>query len=137
MFLGEYRHSLDEKGRVTLPAAFREQLREGAVMTRDLDGCIAVRTPADFEVRSAEMREQERTRGFEGREQARSFFSGADMKDIDRQGRMAIPQHLRAFADLERDVVIVGVFDRIEIWDLRRWLANEAARNALLASESN
>ena len=125
MFLGEYQHSLDVKGRVILPARFREQLADGAVLTSEVDGCLAVWTPAEFQVRAAEMNELRR-RGAAGRDVARVFFAGAVDATPDRQGRVAIPQHLREFAGLERDVIINGSFDHLEVWSAERWSDKKA-----------
>ena len=125
MFLGEYQHSLDVKGRIILPARFRESLAGGAVLTSEVDGCLAVWTPAEFEVRAAEMNEFRR-RGRDGRDVARVFFAGAVDTVPDKQGRVPIPQHLREFAGLQRDVVINGSFDHLEVWSAERWAAKKA-----------
>jgi MraZ protein len=120
MFLGEYQHSLDAKGRVILPARFREQLEGGAFVTKLLDGCLAVWTPEEFRKVAEDMQEKAR-RGQAERNVVRSFAAGAAEVVPDRQGRIAIPATLRSFAGLERDVVVAGVFTRIEIWDSERW----------------
>ena len=125
-FLGEYAHALDEKGRVILPARFRERLAEGAFVTREVDGCLAVRTPEEFTVRAAEMGEKWRGDPDE-RNVARVFFAGAHEAAPDRQGRLAIPQHLREYAGLERDVALIGAFHHIEIWDAERWKEKKQA----------
>jgi MraZ protein len=116
MFLGEYQHSLDAKGRVILPARFREQLEGGAVMARALDGCLAVYPVSEFDRVAAKLREA-RERGARERQAARSFFTGAVEITPDKQGRVAIPGHLRTFAQLEREVIVAGNFDHIEIWN--------------------
>ena len=120
MFLGEYQHSLDAKGRVILPARYRDQLAEGAFVTKGRGGCLSVYTPEEFEQVARQMREQSK-RGNQELNAARSFFSGAQEIRLDRQGRVALPQNLREFAGLTRDVVVVGVFSRVEIWDRDRW----------------
>jgi len=120
MFLGEHQHSLDAKGRVILPARFRDQLVGGAVMARALDGCLAV-FPSDEFARVAERLRQARARGPVERQAARSFFSGAVEITPDRQGRVAVPQHLRDYAALTRDVTVAGNYDHIEIWDTQRY----------------
>ncbi len=135
MFLGEYQHSLDAKGRVILPSRFREPLADGAVLTSEIDGCLAVWTPEEFEMRAAEMNEMRR-RGPGGRDVARVFFAGAVDAAPDKQGRVAIPQHLRDFAGLERDVIVAGVFSRIEIWDADTWRQKNAEGEQALAGES-
>ncbi len=120
MFLGEYQHSLDAKGRVILPARFREELAGGGFLTSEIDGCLAIWTPDEFEVKAGEMKD--RARGsVADRNVARAFFSGAVPADPDRQGRVAIPPHLRDFANLTRDVVLNGMYDHIEIWDAETW----------------
>ena len=126
MFLGQYQHSLDEKGRVILPAKFRGQLEGGAYMARGLDGCVCVYPTDEWERVSNNMRELA-TRGTQERQAARSFFAGAAEVTPDRQGRVPVPVHLRDFAglSLERDVVVAGVLSRIEIWDAQKWAARE------------
>ncbi len=126
MFLGQYQHSLDEKGRVILPAKFRNQLEGGAFMAKGLDGCVVVYPTDEWERVSNNMRELA-TRGTQERQAARSFFAGAAEVAPDRQGRVPVPVHLRDFAglSLERDVVVAGVLSRIEIWDAQKWVARE------------
>lgn len=131
MFLGEHNHSLDPKGRVILPARFREQLSESYV-TSEIDGCLGLWPPEDFERRAQEMRERARG-GPDDRNVARFFFAGAQDASPDRQGRVALPQHLRDFAHLEREVVVNGAFDHVEIWDARRWREKKELGERLLA----
>ena len=116
MFLGEHQHSLDAKGRVILPARFRDQLEGGAVMAKSLDGCLAVYPVEEFHRVAANLREA-RVRGATERQAARSYFSGAVEITPDKQGRVAVPAHLRTFANLEREVIVAGNFDHIEIWN--------------------
>ena len=116
MFLGEHQHSLDAKGRVILPARFRDQLEGGAVMAKALDGCLAVYPVDEFHRVAANLREA-RARGATERQAARTYFAGAVEIAPDKQGRVAVPQHLRTFANLERDVIVAGNFDHIEIWN--------------------
>jgi len=116
MFLGEFQHSLDAKGRVILPVRFREQLEGGAVMARALDGCLAVYPVPEFDRVARKLREA-RERGSRERQAARTFFAGAVEITPDKQGRVAIPAHLRTFAKLEREVIVAGNFDHIEIWN--------------------
>jgi MraZ protein len=117
-FLGEYTHALDTKGRFILPARFREQLGEQAYVTSEEDGCLALWRPEEFDVKATEIKERAR-RG--ERDVERAFFAGAMEASPDRQGRVAIPTGLRDFAHLERDVVVVGLYDHIEIWDAGAW----------------
>jgi transcriptional regulator MraZ len=126
VFLGQYQHSLDEKGRVILPAKFRGQLEGGAYMARGRDGCVCVYPTDEWERVSKAMQELA-TRGTQERQAARSFFAGAAEVAPDRQGRVPVPVHLRDFAglSLEREVVVAGVLSRIEIWDAQKWAARE------------
>jgi MraZ protein len=126
VFLGQYQHSLDEKGRVILPAKFRGQLEGGAYMARGLDGCVCVYPTDEWERVSNNMRELS-VRGPQERQAARSFFAGAAEVTPDRQGRVPVPTHLRDFGglSLDRDVVVAGVLSRIEIWDAARWAQRE------------
>jgi MraZ protein len=116
MFLGEHQHSLDAKGRVILPARYRDQLEGGAVMTKALDGCLAVYPVAEFRQRARHLQEA-RSRGPVERQAARTFFAGAVEVTPDKQGRVPIPQSLREYAELDRDVIVAGVFDHLELWD--------------------
>lgn len=120
MFLGEYQHSLDAKGRVILPAKYRDQLSSGAYVTKGRGGCLFVYTDQEFEDVAERVRETSK-RGDRELQAARTFFAGAAPATPDKQGRVAIPQHLREFAGLDKDVVVAGVFSRIEIWDSQRW----------------
>lgn len=122
MFVGQYRHSLDAKGRVILPAKFRPQLEAGAYMARGLDGCVCVYPADEWERVATNMRELS-IRGGAQRQAARTFFAGASEVDPDRQGRVQVPAHLRDFAGLapDREVVVAGASSRVEIWDAERW----------------
>lgn len=125
MFVGEFQHSLDAKGRVILPARFRDQLEGGGYMARALDECLAVYPLAEFDRVARKLREA-RERGPRERQAARAFFTGAVEITPDKQGRVAVPQHLREYAHLDRDVYIVGYDDHIEIWDAEKFRAHEA-----------
>jgi MraZ protein len=120
MFLGEYQHSLDAKGRVILPAKYRDQLSGGAYVTKGRGGCLSVYTEQEFQEVADRAREASK-RGGRELDAARSFFAGTAEVSPDKQGRIAIPQQLREYAGLDKDVVVAGVFSRIEIWDGRRW----------------
>lgn len=133
MFFGEFQHSLDAKGRVILPAKFRDQLADGAFITSEIDGCLAVWGPEEFDVRAGEMRERARG-GASDRQVARAFFAGTVEAPPDKQGRVAIPSHLREFAGLTEKVVITGQYDRIEIWDAARWQQERASGDRGLAA---
>ncbi|MEA3019320.1 MAG: transcriptional regulator MraZ [Actinomycetota bacterium] len=120
MFLGQFEHALDQKGRVILPVKFREQLESGAYLAASLDGCVAVYQAEEFERVMSDMTEMAK-RGQRERQAARAFAAKASPAAIDKQGRMLVPGHLRTFASLERDVVITGNVNRVEIWDAGRW----------------
>lgn len=131
MFLGEFQHSLDLKGRVILPAEFRPSLAEGAVVCAFPGGCLAVYTDEEFEKVSAEILEKLRT-GEHDLDAARAFFADAREVTPDRQGRVAIPQSLRDYAVLEKDVTVTGALTRIEIWDTGRWRDRKLAGRSSL-----
>lgn len=135
MFLGEHQHSLDAKGRVILPAKFRDQL-EGAVITSETDGCLGLWPPEDFQRRAEEIRERARG-GLVDRNVARFFFANAQEASPDRQGRVTLPPHLREFAHLEREVVVNGAFDHVEIWDAAIWRRNKQSGEQALAGASS
>jgi MraZ protein len=131
MFLGEHSHSLDAKGRVILPVRFRDQLQL-VYITSETDGGLGLWPPTDFERRAQQMRERSQG-GAEDRNVARFFFAYAQEATPDRQGRIAIPPHLREFASLERDVVVNGAFDHVEIWDAALWQEKKRSGERALA----
>jgi MraZ protein len=121
MLLGEYEHTVDDKNRLTLPARFREALAGGVVVTRGMDGCLYAYPRDDWLERF-----QSRVGGLdplsrEGRKLQRHFFSGAAEAELDKQGRIMIPAPLLRYAGLQRDVVVAGVHDHLEIWDRETW----------------
>ena len=135
MFLGEFLHSLDPKGRLILPARFRELLTQ-AFVTSQMDGCLALWTPAEFQARAEEMKDLAKGTAAE-RNMSRVFFAGAQEASPDRQGRIAIPANLRQYAGLseERQVVVTGAWDHLEIWDVETWERTKGAgESALLGS---
>lgn len=125
MFMGEYQHTIDAKGRLIIPARFREALGERFVATRGLDNCLFVFPMAEWQSLEARLRELPFTRA-DARAFVRFFFSGAAELEVDAQGRVLIPENLRAYARLERDVVIIGVSSRVEIWSRSEWEAYQA-----------
>jgi len=133
MFLGEHQHNLDAKGRITLPARFREALGSDAVLSRGKDGCLSLHRREEWEVIAAGQRELMK-RGAQERTMARSFFAGATPVAPDAQGRIAIPSSLRTYAHLDKEVVVSGVYDYIEIWDAERFREVEGAGAAALSS---
>ena len=120
MFLGEYQHALDDKGRVVLPRKFRDDLEKGCVITKGQENCIYVFTPERWEEEVAKVSKLPRT-DRRARKYSRSFFAGASDQKPDRQGRIAIPENLRAYASLEKEVAVVGVADYVEIWSKSAW----------------
>ncbi len=136
MFLGEYQHSLDLKGRLILPAKFRDQLSDGAFVTKGRDGCLFVYTQEEFQQVAESVRERAKE-GEAQRQAARSFFAGASDVTPDRQGRIAIPSPLREFAKLDKDVTVAGVYSRIELWDSTQWRQRErSGATALVESDA-
>lgn len=120
MFIGEYSHSLDEKGRLAVPKKFRALLSKGAVVTRGLDNCLFLYTQAEWKKLADKLAglpfAQSNTRAF-----ARLMLAGAMDVDIDKQGRVILPEYLRAFAWLKKEVIIAGLYNRLEIWDTGQW----------------
>jgi MraZ protein len=120
VFTGEYRHTVDEKGRLAIPARFRAQLEDGAVLSRWIDGCLAIHTRAGFEALSSKIEAVPLTDPA-GRLLQRQIFGGALEADLDRQGRVLLPAFLRAEVGIGTDTLIVGVQDHGEIWAPDRW----------------
>jgi MraZ protein len=121
MFLGEYTHTLDDKGRLTLPAKFRDQLAQGIVVTRGLDGCLFVFTYEDWKKLTALLSERLPFTQKSARGLSRFLFAGAADIIPDRQGRILIPPFLREYAGLDSEVVITGANTRLELWDPEHW----------------
>lgn len=120
MFMGEYNHTLDAKGRLIIPAPFRENLGEQFVATRGLDRCIFVYPRPEWYILEERLKSLPLTRK-EARIFARFFFSGATECDFDKQGRIFLPANLRKYAELNKDTVIIGVSNRVEIWSSSYW----------------
>lgn len=120
MFIGEYRHNIDEKGRLALPAKFRGKLASGVVVTKGLENSLVIYTTEEWEKIAPKLSElpynQANARAF-----SRLILSGACDCDLDRQGRVNIPANLREYAKLKTNTVIVGVYSRIEVWDVKEW----------------
>ena len=132
-FMGTYRPKLDEKGRLFLPAKFRAALAEGVVVTQGQENCLYVWPPAVFDREiGAGMDRPLSSRA--GRSLARMFFAGARGLTPDKQGRIGVPAPLREYAGLEKDVVVIGVRDRLEIWDPARWEEYQAAESERFAA---
>ena len=120
MFMGEYNHTIDPKGRLIIPAKFREALGDEFVVTKGLDGCLFVYANTEWNNFEEKLRTLPLTNK-NARQFTRFFLAGAAACEVDKQGRILIPQVLREFAKLEKDVVLVGVASRIEIWSKDRW----------------
>ena len=124
MFYGEFEHSLDKKNRVIIPSKFREALKDSFIekfyVTRGLDGCLFLFTEEEWKKQEQRFKSLSFTQS-EARKFNRLFFSGAVDVVCDNQGRVLIPQYLKDFAQIQRDVVIIGVSNRIEIWSKTRW----------------
>ena len=121
MFVGTFEHSLDDKGRVVLPATFRTALADKGFLSQ-FDACLGLWTETGFAEVAQRLTEKIRE-GAAPQDARRAFAANAHEVRPDGQGRITIPQRLRDFAGLDREVVVIGAIDRIEIWDLARWQA--------------
>lgn len=127
MFLGEYQHSVDAKGRVVLPSRFRDDLVAGCVVTKGQERCLYVFPVDRWETEVNQVNQLPRTNA-RNRQYARSFFASAIQQELDKQGRVQIPANLRDYAGITKDVAVLGVSDRVEIWDAAEWARyNDAA----------
>lgn len=120
MFMGEYNHTIDAKGRLIIPSKFREILGDAFVVTKGLDGCLFVYDNEEWKRFEEKLRSLPITNK-EARQFVRFFLAGATEAEVDKQGRILIPNVLREFAQLTKDVVLVGVGSRIEIWGRERF----------------
>lgn len=124
MFYGEYEHSIDRKGRLIIPSRFREVMKEHYVerfmVTRGLDRCLFLFPEDEWRAQESRFRALSFTK-LEARRFNRFYFSGAAELTCDRQGRVLIPPYLKEFARIKRDVILVGLSNRIEIWDKEEW----------------
>jgi MraZ protein len=120
MFIGEYHHSLDDKGRVQVPVKFRADLAKGAVVTRGLDNCLFIYTKKEWTILAEKLARlpiaQANSRAF-----SRLMLAGAMELELDRQGRAVLPEYLRKFASLTSKVVIAGLYNRLELWNKDAW----------------
>lgn len=120
MLLGEYRHNLDAKGRMAIPAKFRDKLSAGAIITRGIDNCLFVFANAEWDALAKKLIAlpiaQANSRAF-----VRLMLAGATDVEIDSQGRILIPDYLRKYAGLKKEVVVAGLYNRVEIWDEATW----------------
>lgn len=122
MFMGEYNHTIDAKGRIIIPSKFRESLGDEFVVTQGLDGCLFVYPNDEWQNFITELKKLPGNK--EARQLQRYFLAGAASCEVDKQGRILIPGNLREQAALEKDIVLVGVLSKIEIWSKERWESN-------------
>lgn len=120
MFIGEYTHAIDPKNRIVIPSKFREDLGDSFVITKGLDGCLYVYTKGEWSIFENKLKTLPLTNK-NARAFSRFFFAGASDGDMDKQGRVLIPSNLLKYANIEKDIVSIGVANRIEIWSLDSW----------------
>ena len=134
MFIGEYHHTIDEKGRVAIPVKFRKELFNGAVVTKGLDACLFLYPLSEWESQAVQIAKLSITRS-DNRAFNRHMLSGAMDIEMDKQGRVVIPDYLRQFGGINKKVVITGLYNRIEVWDAEKWeqykQTTEAESNAI------
>ena len=133
MFLGTHAPKLDEKGRIILPAKFRDELESGLVLTRGQEHCVYVFSQREFESLHEKIRQAPVT-SKQARDYLRVFLSGASAEVPDKQNRVTIPATLRSYAGLDRDLVVIGAGSRAEIWDATAWETYLAEQEAAFAS---
>ncbi len=120
MFMGEFQHSIDEKGRMIIPAKFRDTLGANFIITRGLDNCLFVYPSEDWTALEQKLKALSLMKS-DARAFTRFFFSGATECELDKQGRVNIPNSLREHAKLDKDCIVIGVSNRVEIWDKETW----------------
>lgn len=120
MFMGEYQHTIDEKGRIIIPSKFRESLGTIFIATRGLDNCLFVYPMSEWSVLEQKLKSLPLMKS-DARAFTRFFFSGATECELDKQGRVNIPAHLREYAKLDKDCMVLGVSGRVEIWSKSTW----------------
>ena len=128
MLIGEYEHSIDTKGRLIMPSKLKEDIGEKFVLTKGLDGCLFVYSQAEWKIFEDKLRAFPLTNK-DARALIRFFLAGAMECEIDKQGRFLIPSNLREFAGLEKEVVVIGVLNKIEIWSKNKWLQYSEEEN--------
>ena len=125
MFMGEYNHTVDTKGRLIIPSRFRDELGDEFVVTKGLDGCLFVFPNNEWQAFEEKLKALPLTNK-SARQFARFFEAGATPCELDKQGRILLPGTLREFAGLEKDVVLTGMLNRIEIWSKSKWNENNS-----------
>ncbi|SEJ63616.1 MraZ protein [Propionispira arboris] len=133
MLMGEYLHSVDVKGRIILPADFREELGTTFIITKGLDRCLFVYHQSEWKILSEKLKQLPLSKP-EARAFVRFFFSGARQLECDKQSRFLVPGNLRDYAMLEKDVVLIGVSNRIEIWNKVQWEAYNDEINPMVTT---
>ncbi len=123
MFMGEYSHTIDTKGRLIIPSKFRALLGEEFVITKGLDGCLSIYPMDEWNTFEEKLKALPLTNK-NARTFARFFVASACMCELDKQGRILVPSTLREFAGLEKDVVLTGNLNRIEVWSKEKWAEN-------------
>ena len=118
--MGEYLHTIDNKGRLIFPAKFRDLLGETFIATKGLDNCLFVYTQEEWAIIAGNLKQQQQAKP-EVRAFVRIFFAGAAELEADKQGRVLLPNNLREYAGLDKEVIVIGVSNRIEIWDKGAW----------------
>jgi len=134
MFIGEYKHNLDDKGRLAIPAKFRVALKKGAVVTKGLDNCLFLYSKEQFDIIAKKFAalpiSQARARAF-----SRHMLAGAMDLEFDTQGRITLPEYLRNFSGLKKNVIVTGLYNHLEIWNEAAWnkykLESEKNSNAI------
>ena len=120
MFIGEYQHTLDPKNRVIMPSKFREKLGDSFVMTKGLDNCLFIYSSTEWSIVEEKLKSLPMTNK-DARAFVRFFFAGACECDLDKQGRILMPNNLKDYAKIDKELVIIGVSTRIEIWSREEW----------------
>lgn len=133
MFMGEFHHSIDEKGRIIIPSKLREGLKDDFIITRGLDGCLFIYPKCEWDNVINKYKELPNT--IEKRQFMRIFLSGASTCEFDKQGRINVPKSLVLYAKLEKDCIIIGVDDHLELWSKEIWenfiSSNEEAMSSI------
>lgn len=120
MFIGEYQHALDSKNRIIVPSKLREELGTNFVITKGLDGCLYAYPITEWKILEEKLKTLPLTNK-DARAFVRFFFAGACEVEVDKQGRVLIPQNLKEYAGIEKEIVSIGVLTRVEIWGKEKW----------------
>lgn len=120
MFIGEYNHKIDNKKRLSIPSDFRTELGDKAVITRGFENCLFLYAESDWKERAEKISQRSSLKS-DARDLARVMLAGAREVNIDDLGRILIPDYLKEYAELEKNVIVAGLYNRIEIWDEERW----------------